>query len=188
MRQRAKSTARFYVSKVSRLQDLTREELAEALDTDPALLPQIVRQGSCLPSTRPYWRTRGNGLQAQARCLSPVASPVFVTFSCADMQWHDLQRHLPRFQEYLTGNDLARQRIVWDNIQDNPHIVAHYLDLRFRAFLKHVVRPYLQYTDHWIRYEWQHRGSGHLHCLFWVPSAPPMDQSTEESRARFAQY
>ena len=43
MRQRAKSTARFYVSKVSGLQDLTREELAEALDTDSVLLPQIVR-------------------------------------------------------------------------------------------------------------------------------------------------
>ena len=64
------------------------------------------------------------------------------------MQWHDLQRHLPRFADYLTGDDRTRQRIVWSNVQDYPHIVAHYLNIRFRAFLKHVIRPYLGITDH----------------------------------------
>jgi ATP-dependent DNA helicase PIF1 len=131
MRQKARKTAQFYVSKAFSLQDLTCEELAEALNTDAALLPQIVRQGSCLPGTRPYWRNRGSALYAQARFLSSNVSPVFLTFSCADMQWHDLQRHLPRFQEYLIADDSTRQRIVWQNIQDNPHIVAQYLDIRF---------------------------------------------------------
>jgi ATP-dependent DNA helicase PIF1 len=67
-------------------------------------------------------------------------------------------------------------------------MVTGFLDLQFRLFLQHVLQPYLKFTDHWIRYKWQHRGSGHLHCLFWVPSAPPMDQSTDELRAVFAQY
>jgi hypothetical protein len=43
MRQRANSSARFYVSKASGLKDLTRDELAEALLADDALLSQIVR-------------------------------------------------------------------------------------------------------------------------------------------------
>jgi hypothetical protein len=39
MRQRARSTAQFYVSRASHMKDLTREELKEALDTDASLLP-----------------------------------------------------------------------------------------------------------------------------------------------------
>jgi hypothetical protein len=86
MHQKAGSSARFYVSKASGLKDLSRDELTEALLTDDALLPQIVRQGSNLTGTRPYWRNKSNHLQAQARFLSPRMSPVFVTFSAADIQ------------------------------------------------------------------------------------------------------
>src|ERR1700733_12028574 len=73
-------------------------------------------------------------------------------------------------------------------VQNHPHIVAHYLDIRFRLFKEHVLRPFFGYTDEWSRYEWQARGSGHLHCLFWIPSAPPLDVTTAEARAQFAQY
>jgi ATP-dependent DNA helicase PIF1 len=97
MQRKANSSARFYVSKASGLKDLSRDELTKALLTDEALLPQIVRQGSALSGTRPFWRNKSNHLQAQARFLSPSMSPVFVTFSAADMQWHDLHRHFPGF-------------------------------------------------------------------------------------------
>jgi hypothetical protein len=86
MRRKASGSARFYVSKASGLKDLSRDELTEALLADEALLPQIVRQGSGLTGTRPYWRNKSSSLQAQARFLSPSMSPVFVTFSAADMQ------------------------------------------------------------------------------------------------------
>jgi hypothetical protein len=79
------------------------------------------------------------GLEAIAWFLSPATSPVFVTFSCADMQWHDLQYHLPHFSDYLTGNNQAQQWIVWDNIQDHPHVVAGFLDLWFCLFLQHIL-------------------------------------------------
>jgi hypothetical protein len=95
MRRRANSSARFYVSKASGLKDLTREELTSALLTDEGLLPQIIRQGSTLPGTCPFWRNKGGSLQAQARFLSAEMSPVFLTFSAADIQWPDLHRHFP---------------------------------------------------------------------------------------------
>ena len=188
MRQKSSSSAQFYVSRASHLKDYTRDELTEALETDPNILPQIVRHAADLPGTRPFWRSRGTNLQAHARFLSRAAAPVFVTFSCADMQWHDLQRHLPRFAEYVTEDNSTRQKIVWSNIQSYPHIIAHYLDIRFRTFLKHVIIPYLKVTDYWFRYEWQHRGSGHVHCLFWTESAPPLDPQTDQERAVFAEY
>jgi hypothetical protein len=104
------------------------------------------------------------------------------------MQWHELQRLLPQFNEYLTGDDRACQRIVWANIQNYPHIVAHYLDIRFRTFLRLVLGPHLGVTDHWFRYEWQHRGSGHIHCLLWTKEGPLLDPSTDEERTVFAAY
>jgi len=85
MCQKANSSARFYVSKASGLKDLSQDELTEALLTDDALLPQIVRQGSDLTRTHLYWRNKSNHLQAQACFLLPSMSPIFVTFSMADI-------------------------------------------------------------------------------------------------------
>ena len=31
-------------------------------------------------------------------------------------------------------------------------------------------------TDYWLRFEWQHRGSPHVHGLAWLPNAPDMEQ------------
>jgi hypothetical protein len=85
LREQAKTTAQFYVSKESSLQGLTREELIEALDVDPNLLPKIICQGTCLAGTYPYWQNHLMGFKAIAWFLSPATSLVFVTFSCADM-------------------------------------------------------------------------------------------------------
>ena len=190
LRRRANSSARFYVSKASGLKDLSREELTEALLTDEGLLPQIIRQGSALPGTRPFWRNQGCGLQAQARFLSPKMSPVFVTFSAADMQWKDLHRHFPNWDRVASADDRTQYNFIWDSVQSNPHIIAEYLVLRLRAFKEYVLRPYLGYEDSWQRMEWQSRGSGHEHGLFWVRDAPPLlvDDDLDETRARFAQY
>jgi len=85
MRRKSTNSARYYVSKASNMTNLTREELGEALNSDSNLLPQIVRQGSSLTGTRPFWRNKSVSLQAQARFLTPQMSPVFITFSCADL-------------------------------------------------------------------------------------------------------
>ena len=57
-----------------------------------------------------------------------------------------------------------------------------------RTFIEHVLRPLLGFADWWDRFEWQARGSGHLHALFWIPGAPPLNVETEEARTTFAQY
>lgn len=31
-------------------------------------------------------------------------------------------------------------------------------------------------TDYWMRFEWRHRGSPHVHGLAWVPNAPDVEQ------------
>lgn len=96
-----------------------------------------------------------------------------MTFSAADMQWEDLHQHFLGYSTVATEDDHTRRKFIWDMVQNHPHIVAHYLDARFRLFKEHVLRPFFGYTDEWSRYEWQARGSGHLHCLFWIPSDLP---------------
>lgn len=83
--QKASNLACFYVSKVLGLKDLNCKELTEALQTDKSLLPQIIHQGSMLTSTCLFQRNKRTSLQAQACFLTPSMSPIFVTFSVADM-------------------------------------------------------------------------------------------------------
>ena len=186
MRRKASAAARFYVSKSSGLKDLSREDLSAALLSDQSLLPQIVRQGSSLTGTRPFWRNKSCSLQAMDRFVSPGNSPAFLTFSAADMQWQDLHRHFLGYSDVATADDRALRTFIWDGVQNSPYIVAHYLAIRLQAFKAHVLRPFLEYTDDWTRIEWQARGTGHEHGLYWIPTAPPLGQYTDESRTEFA--
>ena len=34
----------------------------------------------------------------------------------------------------------------------------------------------LKATDYWMRFEWQHRGSPHVHGVAWLPNAPDVEQ------------
>src|SRR4029077_9452475 len=111
---------------------------------------------------------------AQARFMTHSA--VFITFTCADMQWHDLHRHFPGWEGFEGATDAARSKFIWKSVQDNPHIVAKYLDLKLKAFCRNVLKPWLGYDDYWFRYEWQVRGTGHIHCLVWFGEPPRSEQ------------
>ena len=34
----------------------------------------------------------------------------------------------------------------------------------------------LKATDYWMRFEWQHHGSPHVHGVAWLPNAPDVEQ------------
>jgi hypothetical protein len=63
------------------------------------------------------------------------------------MQWQDLYRHFHGFSDVALTDDPTRRKFVWDAVQTHPHIVAHYLAIRFQAFTDHVLRPFLGFTD-----------------------------------------
>ncbi|OBT60171.1 hypothetical protein VE03_10249 [Pseudogymnoascus sp. 23342-1-I1] len=156
MRQKARSTAQFYVSRASHLKDLTREELGDALRADAGLLPQI----------------------AHARFLSRDAAPVFATFSCADMQWHELQRHLPRVAESCGPNpDPHRPPDLRNPASLRPSDVANTPD-QFAALLnrlqQHTCSP-----AYCLRTE---KGGAAARCPFFYPrplASDKVNQSEE---------
>lgn len=59
--------------------------------------------------------------------------------------------------------------------RENPHIAAYWLYIRFEMFKREVLRKKWGIVDDWSRFEWQRRGSGHSHGLYWISNAPNPD-------------
>ena len=61
------------------------------------------------------------------------------------------------------------------NLNNNPAIAAYYFQKCWQIFYQEVVKPQLDVVDHWWRFEWQHRGSSHIHGFLWLKHAPPVE-------------
>lgn len=106
-----------------------------------------------------------------------LGSPsVFFTLSAADLQWPDLHNHMPEEILVPPGDDQAARRQRRLALNNNPHIAAAYLDQRLQLFMKHFLIPLLGVAHFWYRYEWQERGSGHVHGFLWLKDAPNVDE------------
>lgn len=105
--------------------------------------------------------------------INQIGSPtLFFTLSAADTKWPDLQR--------LLSNGVAiemqtnKQRL--ENVINNPHTTSLYLHQRFTVFREEVIEKLLGAQDYWYKYEWQHRGTAHVHGFLWLQNAPNMDK------------
>jgi Helitron helicase-like domain at N-terminus len=115
---------------------------------------------------------------------------IFATFSAADLQWHDLHRHMPTSLPPNATEDVCIKTYN-NNLNNNHAIAAYYFQKRWELFLKHVLTPKFGIRDFWYRYEWQHCGSSHVHCFFWLDKAPKvedLDISNEESVNEFIRF
>lgn len=185
MKSQAAST--FYCKKNPDLRTFTTDDLAEAFEANDTLLRSIARAGANIPGTRPFWQQHRSHLLALIRNLAFIGA-VFCTWSCADHQWDDLHRHFPSYPQWKNGTDQERQRIAAQNVKNYPHIIAAWLDIRFKLYLDIVAKEFFGITDSWYRYEWQARGTGHIHCIIWIESAPKMAPKTVDERDEFAKY
>ena len=113
---------------------------------------------------------------------------LFFTVSAADLQWHDLHRHMPSFERLSEMTEQVRYRTAANDLKNNPHIAAEYLARRFQAFFTHIIKKMWNVADYWYRFEWQDRGSGHIHGFIWIKDMSAPSIITEESRAKIAEY
>ena len=94
---------------------------------------------------------------------------IFFTHSAADLQWPELARLIcPEDSD----NPAARIKAV----NDNPAIADWLFCHRVQKFLDALYFGVLKATDYWMRFEWQHRGSPHVHGVAWLPNAPDVEQ------------
>jgi ATP-dependent DNA helicase PIF1 len=77
------------------------------------------------------------------------------------------------------------------NLLFNMAIAAYYFQKRWELFYEHVLKKKLKVKDYWWRYEWQFRGSSHVHCFFWLEDAPAvesLDLDNPESISTFVEF
>jgi hypothetical protein len=61
-------------------------------------------------------------------------------------------------------------------LNTNPHIAAAYLNQHLQIYFKHFMVPLLGVRHFWYCFEWQERGSGHIHGFLWLKDAPKADE------------
>jgi ATP-dependent DNA helicase PIF1 len=188
MRQQAFGHSRFYVNK-QHTTVLTKDELRQALE-DPdrpnaqALLNQISRYAGVIKGTRPFWYRKRRECESFAYCLGVPGA--FITMSPADLHWYSLYRHMPDFDRWQAAEEPARMALSRRLLRENPHIAAWHFHSRAKAFRDVILKEKFNMTDFWYRYEWQGRGSSHLHGLFWFKNSPTSKMLDPVTRLDFA--
>lgn len=148
-----------------------------------------MRNGHKLAGSRPYWKLKSNHLDAIIDALR--VPTLFTTFSYADLHWDDQLRHMPGYEVWLAEpNPDEKIKLSRQMVNDNPHIAAYWLYTRFNIFATTVLKPKFRIEDHWNQWEWQNRGGGHNHGLYWSKKdlLPYLDIENEASRAAFAYF
>ncbi|XP_048256969.1 uncharacterized protein LOC125382713 [Haliotis rufescens] len=137
--------------------------------------------------TPPYWQSAQKDLFAMIRQLG--IPTWFCSFSSADMRWPEMIETILR----EAGDTRKATELDWSEkcsiLRKNPVTAARMFDQRFHCFLKEVImspaEPIGKIKDYFYRVEFQHRGSPHTHCLFWVENAPKVDDDNDESVTSF---
>ena len=94
---------------------------------------------------------------------------VFFTHSAADGQWPELARLICKDSpENSSSHSKA--------INENPAVADWFFYERISKFVETYYKNILGATDYWFRFQWQHRGSPHVHGLAWLPNAPDAEK------------
>lgn len=145
----------------------TVNDLLHEVNTNPSAIKRLMHIGSGISGTGPYWYKRRTELEAMVLQLG--VPTFFLTLSAADLWWPCLVRH---FGYDTTGkNETQISKDMQKLLSLNPLIANEYFAARVEVFLKLVCSKF-NVNDYWYRVEYQHRGSPHIHGLFWIENAP----------------
>lgn len=176
MRQKAKGASNWYLNTHKDERNLTVEDIREMLESGDGekLAQRVSHAGVKLPGSKPFWQNGQRELIAQIRSPDVQTPHVFFTCSSADIQWPDLHQHMPNHDPHEAENATSYRTRMCD-LNDNPAIAAYYFQKRWEVFFEEVIKPKFKIKDFWWRYEWQHRGSSHVHGFLWLEDAPSVD-------------
>jgi hypothetical protein len=76
-----------------------------------------------------------------------------MTFSADDTHWQSLQKHLPRYEEWLAADDKAKLAISTANLRSNPQIAAYHFHQRSVFFTGTFLQEEFGIIDYCFCYE-----------------------------------
>ncbi len=133
-------------------------------------------------NTPPYYSSKKKNLLAMVRQGGMPA--LFFTQSCADTKWPELLKVLGKLvdkREY-TNEDVENMSYIDRNrlVAADPVTVVRYFENKCHQFQKHIMNRRGSYK-HFLRREFQHRGSPHSHEIHWINNAPTYDPDKPEN-------
>ena len=169
MRHRALQTGRIYVHQNHHDEHLSVDELRHKISSNSGeiLSSKVLHFGASLRSTRQFWLKQKSRLTAMVDTLG--LSTVFFTHSAADLQWPELARLLGVDDP---ENSFSRSKAV----TENPCLANWFFYHRIIKFINVFYKGILKVSDYWLRFEYQHRGSPHVHGVAWLEDAPDVEK------------
>uniref|UniRef100_A0A1X7TJF5 Uncharacterized protein n=1 Tax=Amphimedon queenslandica TaxID=400682 RepID=A0A1X7TJF5_AMPQE len=173
MRWRANETGRIYIRQHPGEAHLTVDDLRDMIGREGEVFAnKVTHYGACLRGTRQYWFRERNRLIAMIDTLG--LPTIFFTHSAADHQWPELASLI--CPEHPDDKQARAKAVV-----NNPALADWFFTYRIQRFVEVFYVGILGATDYWMRFEWQHRGSPHVHGLAWLPNAPNVENLLSSS-------
>lgn len=172
MRWRALQEGKVYVKQNLTDSELTVADIQEKIAAgDKYMADRIMRFGIGLRGSRQFWNARRSELSDMIKQLGSQGM-IFFTFSSADLHWPELHDLMPQVEN---SEDIEASKIHYKNLVENPHIAAWFFNKRFEIFFNDVLKRQWNLEDWWYRFEWQHRGSVHVHGIGKIQNAPSIE-------------
>ena len=171
-RRRASETGRVFMKRNENQRAMSLDELNELLQHgNKSIEIGLMHFGSNIRGTKMWKVSKRLELKDMIDFIGPPT--FFCTCSCADVHWPFMQKLLKRHEEGPLPDDIEideRERI--GRVSRNPHLVSAFFVKRFKLFIEEIINKNNNLAHHWAIFEWQHRGSVHAHCLFWLNDCP----------------
>ena len=166
MRHRALQIGRIYVRQNPHDAHLSVDELRDMVGSD-AFSNRVLHFGASLRGTRQFWLKQKSRLIAM---VDTVGLPtVFFTHSAADLQW-------PELTQLLGVDDPTNSTQRSKAVIENPCLADWFFYQRILKFMEIYYKGILKAKDYWLRFEYQHRGSPHVHGVAWLEDAPNVEK------------
>ena len=144
---------------------------------------RVLHYAASLRGTKQYWFRQCSRLMSMVDTLG--LPTIFFTHSAADLQW-------PELAHLISPEDPDSRSSRTTTVIENPAMWFFYHCIQ--KFIEVYYVEILGATDYWMHFEWQLRGSPHVHGLAWLPNAPNVEailstsHNSDEAKKLITQY
>ncbi|XP_057310266.1 uncharacterized protein LOC130648243 [Hydractinia symbiolongicarpus] len=141
-----------------------------------------------IKGTPAYWKRFLLEILAMVKQLG--LPTFFMTLSCADLRWNELVKIILK----LSGGSIAEEDLKnlsyherCDILNMDPVFMAKHFQYRVEVFFKEIIinGPLGKVEYYAIRFEFQFRGSPHIHSFLWVVGAPKLFKENKQEYIDF---
>ena len=141
---------------------------------------------SAIRGTKEYWSRQASNLTAMDEKYG--SATFFITLSCAEYHWSDVDEVLRKTNADLENVEKAR---IGSLCAIDPVTVTSQFEQRYRAFLNNIILdkngPLGEVEHYYCRLEWQARGAPHIHAKLWCKNAKVLGKDPDEEVLAFIQ-